>query len=315
MRALVVHEPGGAETLQPRDIPPPQARAGHLVVRVEAAGVNPVDAANRADPAWAGIDAPYVVGYELAGVVESLGEGTSSVAVGDLVWGLLPVRGTRWGAYAELVEVREDWIARRPPGLTAVEAAAIPLGGSTALQLLDRLGLGAGESLLVHGAAGGVGSLLVQLARADGVRVAGSASRARRDLLQALGVDVILDRAEGDVVGTAARRLGGDVDAVADLVGGGLLARSLPAVKEGGRAASIVELTGDFEDAVDRNISLHGVLVRPSAATLDRLAAAVEAGSLRPIVDEVVEFDGIAAAHRRLETGHGQGKIALRVSS
>jgi NADPH:quinone reductase len=167
----------------------------------------------------------------------------------------------------------------------------------------------------VHGAAGGVGSLLVQLARADGVRVAGSASGARRDLLQSLGVDVILDRAEGDVVATAARRLGGDLDAVADLVGGGLLARSLPAVREGGRAASIVELTGDFEEAVDRNISLHGVLVRPSAATLDRLAAAVEVGTLRPIVDEVVELDGIAAAHRRLETGHGQGRIALRISS
>jgi NADPH2:quinone reductase len=314
MRALLVHEPGEAETLRLGDIPSPQARAGHLVVRVEAAGVNPVDAANRADPAWAGIHAPYVVGYELAGVVESIGEGISSVAVGDPVWGLLPVRGTRWGSYADLVEVREEWVARRPPGLTAVEAAAIPLAGSTALQLLDRLGLSPGGSLLVHGAAGGVGSLLVQLARMDGIRVAGSGSRARRDLLQGLGVEVILDRERDDVVATAARRLGGHVDAVADLVGQGLLARTLPAVKEGGRAASIVELTGDFEEAVDRNITLHGVLVRPSAATLDRLAAAVEAGSLRPIVDQVVELDGIAAAHRRLETGHGQGKIVLRVS-
>jgi NADPH2:quinone reductase len=314
MRALLVHEPGEAETLRLGDIPSPQARAGHLVVRVEAAGVNPVDAANRADPAWAGIHAPYVVGYELAGVVESIGEGISSVAVGDPVWGLLPVRRTRWGSYADLVEVREEWVARRPPGLTAVEAAAIPLAGSTALQLLDRLGLSPGGSLLVHGAAGGVGSLLVQLARMDGIRVAGSGSRARRDLLQGLGVEVILDRERDDVVATAARRLGGHVDAVADLVGQGLLARTLPAVKEGGRAASIVELTGDFEEAVDRNITLHGVLVRPSAATLDRLAAAVEAGSLRPIVDQVVELDGIAAAHRRLETGHGQGKIVLRVS-
>jgi len=314
MRALVVHEPGPAECLQLGEIPAPRARPGHVVVRVEAAGVNPVDAANRADPTWAAIEPPYVVGYELAGVVESLGEGVSSVAVGDRVWGLLPVRGTRWGAYAELVEMREGWVARRPPALDAVEAAAIPLAGSTALQLLDRLALTRGESLLVHGAAGGVGSLLVQLAGMDGIRLAGSAGRARRQLLGALGVEVILDREDAGLLTVATERLAGPVDAVADLVGQGLLARSLPSVREGGRAASIVELAGDYEEAIDRNITLHGVLVRPSRDTLDRLAAAVDGGALRPIVDEVFEPDAIAAAHRRLETGHGQGKLVLRIA-
>jgi NADPH2:quinone reductase len=314
MRALVVHEPGEAECLRLGEIGAPRPRPGHVVVRVEAAGVNPVDASNRADPTWAGIDPPYVVGYELAGVVASLGEGVSSVAVGDGVWGLLPVRGTRWGAYAELVEMREGWIARRPPALAAVEAAAIPLAGSTALQLLDRLGLAEGDSLLVHGAAGGVGSLLVQLAAMQGVRVAGSAGRARRELLAALGVEVILDREDAGLFTAARERLGGPLDGVADLVGQGLLARSLPDVREGGQAASIVELSGDYEEAVDRNITLHGVLVRPSAATLDRLAAAVEAGALRPVVDEVVEPESIAAAHRRLETGHGQGRLVLRIA-
>jgi len=314
MRALVVHEPGEAECLRLGEIGAPRPRPGHVVVRVEAAGVNPVDASNRADPTWAGIDPPYVVGYELAGVVASLGEGVSSVAVGDGVWGLLPVRGTRWGAYAELVEMREGWIARRPPALAAVEAAAIPLAGSTALQLLDRLGLAEGDSLLVHGAAGGVGSLLVQLAAMQGIRVAGSASRARRELLEALGVEVILDREDARLLTAATERLGGPLDAVADLVGQGLLARSLPDIREGGQAASIVELTGDYEEAVDRNITLHGVLVRPSAGTLHRLAAAVDAGALRPVVDEVVEPDAIAAAHRRLETGHGQGKLVLRIA-
>ena len=312
MRALVVHEPGEAECLQVEEIPAPEARSGHLVVRVEAAGVNPVDASNRADPTWAAVDPPYVVGYELAGVVDSLGDGVSSVAVGDRVWGLLPVRGTRWGAYAGLVEMQEAWVARRPPALGAVEAAAIPLAGSTALQLLDRLGLSEGDSLLVHGAAGGVGSLLVQLAAMQGIRVAGSASRARRELLGALGVEVILDREDAGLLAVATERLGGPLDAVADLVGQGLLARSLPSIREGGAAASIVELTGDYEEAVDRNITLHGVLVRPSAATLDRLAVAVDGGALRPIVDRVVEPDSIAAAHRRLETGHGQGKLVLR---
>jgi len=313
MRALLVHEPGEAECLQLGEIPAPRVGPGHVVVRVEAAGVNPVDASNRADPSWAAIEPPYVVGYEVAGVVDSLGDGVSSLAVGDPVWGLLPVRGTRWGAYAELVELQEGWVSRRPSALDAVEAAAIPLAGSTALQLLDRLGLAEGESLLVHGAAGGVGSLLVQLARMNGVRVAGSASRARRELLGALGVDVILDREDADLLPVATERLGGPLDAVADLVGQGLLARSLPAIREGGRAASIVELTGDYEEAVDRNITLHGVLVRPSADTLERLAAAVAGGALRPIVDQVVQLESVAAAHRRLETGHGQGKLVLRM--
>jgi NADPH:quinone reductase len=312
MRALVVHDPGEAECLQVEEIPAPEARPGHVVVRVEAAGVNPVDASNRADPTWAAVEPPYVVGYELAGVVDSLGDGVSSVAVGDRVWGLLPVRGTRWGAYAELVEMQEAWVARRPPALAAVEAAAIPLAGSTALQLLDRLGLSEGDSLLVHGAAGGVGSLLVQLAAMQGIRVAGSAGGARRELLGALEVEVILDREDAGLLAVATERLGGPLDAVADLVGQGLLARSLPSIREGGAAASIVELTGDYEEAVDRNITLHGVLVRPSAATLDRLAAAVDGGALRPIVDRVVGLDSIAAAHRRLETGHGQGKLVLR---
>jgi len=313
MRALLVHEPGEAECLQLGEIPVPRAGPGHVVVRVEAAGVNPVDASNRADPSWAAIEPPYVVGYEVAGVVDSLGDGVSSVAVNDPVWGLLPVRGTRWGAYAELVELQEGWVSRRPSALDPVEAAAVPLAGSTALQLLDRLGLAEGESLLVHGAAGGVGSLLVQLARMNGVRVAGSASRARRELLGALGVDVILDREDADLLTVATERLGGPLDAVADLVGQGLLARSLPAIREGGRAASIVELTGDYEEAVDRNITLHGVLVRPSADTLERLAAAVAGGALRPIVDQVVQLESVAAAHRRLETGHGQGKLVLRM--
>jgi NADPH2:quinone reductase len=284
------------------------------VVRVEAAGVNRVDAENRADPVWAGIDPPYVVGYEFAGVVDHLGDGVSSIAVGDRVWGLLPVRGTRWGAYAELVEARDGWVGTRPPGLDAVEAAAIPLAGSTALQLLDRLALREGDSLLVHGAAGGVGSLLVQLARADGIRVAGSASRARHDLLRKLAVDVILDREHEDVPALAVQALGRPLDAVADLVGQGLLARSLTAVREGGQAASIVELTGDYEEAVDRNITLHGVLVRPSAETLDRLAAAVAGGSLRPVIDQVLDLRTAAEGHRRVETGHGQGKAVLRVA-
>jgi NADPH:quinone reductase-like Zn-dependent oxidoreductase len=167
---------------------------------------------------------------------------------------------------------------------------------------------------LVHGAAGGVGSLLVQLARGRGVRVVASASGPREALLGELGVEVFVDRQAGRVAERACRVIGQELDMVADLVGEGLLAASLPVVREGGRAGSIVDLAGDLELAVDRNITLHGVLVRPSRAVLGVLAAAVADGGLRPVVDQVLDLADAAAAHRRVESRRGQGKVVLRVA-
>ena len=235
--------------------------------RWRPSGVNPVDAGNRSDPSWAGLRPPYVVGYELAGRIQAVGDG-GSWWPGDLVWGLLPVRGTRWGTYAELVALDAALVGPRPPALSAVQAASLPLAGATAVQLLDRLAPRPGEWLLVHGAAGGVGSLFVQLARARGARVVASASAQREALLRELGVEVFVDRHAGQVAERACRAIGQELDMVADLVGYGMLAASLPMVREGGRAGSIVELAGDLEPAVDRNITLHGVLVRPSREVL-----------------------------------------------
>jgi NADPH2:quinone reductase len=276
--------------------------------------VNPVDASNRSDPSWAGIEPPYVVGYEFAGWIEEVGLGVEELADGDAVWGVCPVRGTRWGTYAEYVEVEAGWVGARPAALDVVDAAAIPLAGSTALQLLDRLGLQSGECVLVHGASGGVGRLFVQLARMRGIRVAAASSRAWHPLLRALGVEVVIDREQSDVVAAAVRELEGPLDAVADCAGHGRLVASLVGVREGGSAGSIVELVGDFEAAIDRNIRLHGVLVRPERTTLDRLRAAVDQGALQPVVDAVVEPDAIVETHRRLETGHGFGKVVLRMA-
>jgi NADPH:quinone reductase len=314
VRAVLVREPGPPENLEPAELPQPTAGAGRVVVRVGAVGVNPVDATNRADPGWAGIEAPYVVGYELAGWIEEVGPGVTGFARGDSVWGMCPVRGARWGAYADYVELDADWIARRPATLDVVDAAAIPLTGSTALQLLDRLALQPGETVLVHGASGGVGRLFVQLARMRGVRVAASSSKVRHSLLQDLGADVVLDREQGDVVAAGVHQVGGLFDAVADCVGHGVLAPSLVGLREGGSAGSIVELSGDFEEAIDRNQRLHGVLVWPERAMLDQLRAAVEAGSLRPIVDAVVELDAIVRTHRALDSGEGRGKVVLRMA-
>jgi NADPH:quinone reductase len=310
-RALVIERPGGPEVLRLAELPARVLAGGEVRVAVEAAGVNPVDAGNRSDPTWAGLRPPYVVGYEFAGRVEELGERADQLRVGDLVWGLLPVRGTRWGAYADEVVVDARFVAVRPPALDATEAGALALAGCTALQLLDRLDPAPGEWILVHGAAGGVGHLTVQLAHARGARVAALASEARLELLRRMGVDVIVDRHRPDAIAAARDQAGTDFSMVADLVGGARLAASLDVMAEGGRAAGIVDLAGDLEEAIDRNIAIHGLLVRPGRDALAALRAEVDAGHVRPVLDEVLDLKEAPRAHERVETGSGQGKLVL----
>jgi NADPH:quinone reductase len=311
VRALLIRQPGGLEALQLTNLPSPQVGVLDVKVAVEAVGVNPVDAGNRADSSWAGLKAPYVVGYEFAGRVEEAGESVEDLQVGDAVWGLLPVRGTRWGAYADAVVADARFVAVRPPSLTAVEAAALPLAGATAVQLLDRLDPSPGEWILIHGAAGGVGHLLVQLAHARGARVAAPASSARHELLHELGTEVVVDRHEEEAIQTARDAAGADFPIVADLVGQGRLAASLGVIAEGGRAGSIVELAGDLEEAVDRNVTLHGLLMRAGREPLEALGSLVEAGLVRPVIDELIPLEQAARAHSRVETGSGQGKVVL----
>jgi NADPH:quinone reductase-like Zn-dependent oxidoreductase len=247
------------------------------------------------------------VGYEFAGTVAA-GDGTR-LRSGDAVWGLVPVRGTRWGAYAERIAVEASCVAPRPAGLDSVQAAVLPLAGGTALQVLDRLALPSGAWLLVHGAAGGVGHLLVQIAVRRGLRVAAASRAADRERMLRLGVELWIDRAERDVVQAAAGKLGRPFDGVADLVGG-LLIPSLPALAEGAQAATIVDLQGDFDAAIDRNVSIHGVLLRPGQDLLAELATAVEEG-LTPTVSATYPLARAAEAHRRLERGGVGGKLAL----
>lgn len=310
---MVVEHPGGADALQPVSLQRAPLGGTDVRLRVEAAGANPVDASNRADPAWAGIAPPYVVGYECSGVVLEVGALVADLAERDAVWALLPVRGTRWGTYAEEVVADARLVAHRPAAISAIEAAALPLAGATALQLLDRLDPAPGEWVLLHGAAGGVGHLFVQLAHARGVRIAASASPARHDFLRELGVEVIVDRADPHALQKARDLAGVEFAACADLVGDQRLAASLPFIVDGGRAGSIVELTGDYEEAVDRNLTIHGVLVRPGRGSLDELGKLVAAGRLRPSIDEVVPLEDCGRAHERLETGSGQGKVVLAV--
>jgi NADPH:quinone reductase-like Zn-dependent oxidoreductase len=300
MRAVVVERPGGPDVLALVDVPRPRAGSDEVLVEVEAVGVNPVDLGNRADPSWAGLSAPYVLGYELAG---------HDLDTGEPVWALLPVQGTSQGALAEVVACPRAYVAPRPPELHAIVAAALPVAGCTALQVLQRMPLTAGSWVYVYGATGGVGHLLVQLARARGLRVAAAGRPEEHRRLEELGVDLVVDRSDPSPVATAAQRLGHELDAVVDLVGG-RIESSLPHVRVGGHAATVVDLTGDLDLALDRNIDLHGVLVRPGRDQLYELSAAVAAG-LRPHISDTYPLERVADAHRRLEAGRVGGKLVI----
>ena len=311
----MVERPGGPRALHLTSLERAPLGETEVRLRVEASGANPVDAGNRADPRWARISSPYVVGYECSGVIVEVGARVDDLVEGDEVWALLPVRGTRWGTYADELVADANMVAHRPTALTPFEAAALPLAGATALQLVHRLDPAPGEWVLVHGAAGGVGHLFVQLVRSRGARVAAPASEARHDLLHSLGVEVIVDRHRPDALEHARDRAGGAFAICADFVGRGWLAASLPFLADGGRAGSIVELNGDYEEAVDRNITLHGLLVRPGRESLRALASEVANGALRPHIADVLPLVACRRAHERLQTGSGQGKIVLALTA
>jgi NADPH2:quinone reductase len=311
MRAVVVERFGAPEVMRVRDIECPHPGPRQLLVRVWAAGVNPVDAQNRSDGSWAALELPFVPGSDASGVIVAVGSAVDGFKSGDEVFYFSDFLGNRQGSYAEYQVVDADVVARRPTKLSHVETAAVPLAGGTAYELAARrLELSPGQWLLIFGAAGGVGSFLVQIAKARGARVAAIASAPNHDYLKDLGADVTFDYRAEDIVSLVAEQLG-SVDAVADLVGGDVVERNLPILREEGRAASICALTGDFELAIDRNIALHGVLVRPNGDRLAELAMLLADGRVRPPAIEVFGLDHVVASHKRIERGHGRGRVVL----
>jgi NADPH2:quinone reductase len=315
MRAVVLSAFGGPERLEIQAVPKPVPGPGEVLIRIHAAGVNPVDAQNRADGTWAGLELPAVLGSDFSGVIEELGHGVTGWGIGDAVFGVSPFRDTRRGTYAEYHVTRPELMSLKPRSLDHVQAAAVPLAACTAYETVhERLAVRADEWLLIHGAAGGVGSFAVQLARSVGARVLAVASSRHHNLLGDLGADVCIDYESEDVAGAVRSHARGPVDAVADFVGTGTLSRSLPLLREHGRAATIVSFDGDFDLAIDLNITLHGVLLEPAnPSALQVIAAQAARGLIRPVVSQVLSLEQASDAHRMLEAGHMQGKVVLCV--
>ncbi len=316
MRAIVLPRFGGPEVLQARSIERPAPGRGEVLVRVVASGTNPVDAKLRADGSWAQLDLPAVLGYDAAGVVEEVGPEVLDLEEGDEVYYTPLIHGNSRGTYAEFNVVSAELVAAKPTSLSFVEAAAVPLAGGTAWDaVVRRLALRPGETILIHGGAGGVGSFAVQFAKASGARVLATASTKHLEVLKELGADVAIDYTMENAAEVARDETNGDgVDAVFDIQGDDLVARSLPALRPFGRIACILPPQGDLTLLYQRNLTLHGVFLTRERQRLVEMARLFDRGQVRPLVAEVLPLEKVGEAHERLDRGHGEGKIVLAVA-
>ncbi|MBT2403996.1 MULTISPECIES: NADP-dependent oxidoreductase [unclassified Streptomyces] len=308
MRAVVVSQWGGPEVLTETEVERPEPGVGEILVRVHAAGVNPVDWKTRASGAlipWGPVPA---VGWDVSGTVEVAGPGVTMFQPGDEVFGM-PRFPHQAGAYAEYVTAPARHFVRKPDAVDHVQAAALPLAALTAWQaLVDTAGVRAGQRVLVHAAAGGVGHLAVQIAKARGAYVIGTASAAKHGLLRELGADEVIDYRS-----TAFEEAVSDVDIVIDAIGGDYGQRSLKVLRPGGH---LVTLPGpDAVPADADGVHTGWTIVEPDYRGLVEIAALVADGRVRPVVDTVLPLEQAAKAHEIGELGRTTGKIVLTVTA
>ena len=314
MRAVLVSEFGGPERLRPGQAADPVAGPGQVRVAVHAAGVNPVDAGNRADGRWAGLRVPCILGYDVAGVIDSVGPGVTGLAPGDRVMAMTHFPDGA-GGYAELAVTDAALAAPIGSATSFTDAAATPLAAGTAYLVLARLGLPAGSRLLVLGASGGVGLFLLQLAAAAGIMTIGVGRQAMHAQMSGSGVTACVDYTSEDVASRAPALAGSPVDAIADLVGGRLAQAAFPALRPGGQIAAIATPELDLDPLLDANVTFHGVLLQDDGDRTRALAALLDRRALRPVISHVLPLAAATEAHRILEGGHPGGKIVLDVAS
>ena len=327
MKAQVIERYGGPEVFEERDVAKPGAKAGHVLIRVEASSVNPVDYKIRAGSVPAAPKFPAVLHGDVAGVVEEVGEGVNGFSTGDEVYGCAGgFAGMEGGASAEYLLADAELLAKKPRSLSMREAAALPLVSITAWRILiDRARVGPGQNVLVHGATGGVGHVAIQIARAAGATVfATGSSEEKLRIARELGADIGINYRERSVEDYVGEYTGGrGFDVVFDTVGGENLTRSFEATRPEGQVASIAtHETYDLSPLHDKSLSLHVVLMLIPLVSgegrarhgeiLTHLTRLVDSGRIKPLLDETRFglFDA-ADAHQRLESGDTLGKVTL----
>ncbi len=307
MKAVVAHEYGAPEVLKFEEVPRPEPKEDEALVRVIASGVNPADPLTLSGKYARefGTRLPLIPGYDIAGIVEKTGPNVTKLKAGDAVYGY-PTFG---GGWADYVTVKEWEVAAKPKSLNFVEAASVPMGALTAWQaLVDVAKLHAGQTILIHGGSGGVGSFAVQIAKARGARVIATASTANQDLLRQLGADVAVDYSK-----TRFDDVAKDVDVVLDPVGKETLARSYDVVKKGGIVMSLVARPDPVE-LKKRGIHGAGISAHPDAADLAEIGQLIDAGKIKPIVTQILPLSEAITAQQQAATHHTRGKVVLQIA-
>jgi NADPH:quinone reductase-like Zn-dependent oxidoreductase len=309
MKAIVIHQYGKPDVLKYEDAPRPEPKENQILVRVIAAGVNPVDAAARSEKyaKFFGITLPFIPGYDIAGVVEKAGAKVTEFKAGDSVYAYIGLG--EGGGYAQYAVVTEQEAAPKPKSLTYESAAAVPVVALTAWQaLIDTAKLSAGQTVLIHGGSGGVGSFAIQIAKARGAKVIATASTANQDFLKQLGADVAIDYTKQKFEDVAK-----GVDVVLDSVGKDTLARSYGIVKKGGFVVTLVARIDEAE------LAKHGIRggslsVKPDSNELAEIGKLIDEGKIKVVVSQTFLLSEAMKAQEQVATGHTRGKIVLKVA-
>lgn len=319
MKAMTLKSFGGPEAFELSDVPKPVPQAGQVLVRVHATSINPLDYQVRRGDYRDLVPLPAITGHDVSGVVEAVGPGVTTFVPGDEVW-YTPQIFDGPGSYAEYHVANESIIARKPASLSHLEAASLSLVGGTVWEaLVARADLRVGESILIHGGAGGVGHVAIQVAKAIGAKVFTTVREDNFEFVRSVGADVVIDYRKEDYVDAILRETNGrGVDVVFDTIGGDALSRSPHALAQLGRVVSIVDIAQpqNLIEAWGKNASFHFVFTRQNRGKLDELTTLVDRGQLRPHVGAVYPLADIGQAHALLETPNNgvRGKIAITVA-
>ena len=309
MKAVVIHEYGGPEVLKYEDVPQPEPKQDQLRIHVIAAGVNPVDGMIRSGMFdKEGHRAfPVILGGDISGVVERVGSNITKFKSGDPVFAYVSLDNS--GGYAQYAVVTEREAAPKPKSLTYVEAAAVPIVALTAWQaLIDTAKLKAGQTVLIHGGSGGVGSFAIQIAKAHGAKVIATASTANQELLKQLGADVAIDYTKQNFENIAK-----DVDVVLDSIGKDTLARSYGVMKKGGIIVSLVARP-DPAELEKHGIRGEALSVDPNSDELSEIGKLIDEKKINVIVSQTFPLSEARKAQEQVATGHTRGKIVLKVA-
>ncbi|MDQ4139653.1 MAG: NADP-dependent oxidoreductase [Bacteroidota bacterium] len=310
MKAAVYEEFGGPEKIQIRTVSLPELKEGEVLVRVKAAGVNPVDYAVREGylKDYLTHAFPIIPGWDVAGIVEDRGFSARRFSVGEAVYAYARRPVVQYGTFAEYLVIPESYLARKPENISFEEAAGIPLVGLTAYQsMFDAGNLQSGQTVLILGASGGVGSLGIQLAKVKGARVIGVASEKNHDFMKQLGADFTVDYNQGDIGATIKKLVPDGVDLIFDCASGETLQQSLSALKPTGKLVSILH----HGQSLSPDINFQYVFVEPNSTQLEHLRELANNGQLKVHVSQTYTLDQAVEALNQIQTHHTTGKIVI----